>query len=275
MAGIVRGIIQDVSREFAGGSVGSSLADTIQHTVGDGGQQTAGAAPVLYQAPAPGSGTPPASPTPTRRDQLQSAYNINIEKGDKEWSDEELKHLEKALSSLSREEKNALRGYHFIRWTSSAARLAVDPTYKNAQDEGGLLEADLKAKSFKISLYDKGFADPEATSDMVYGVDKGQFTIMHEMGHAMAIAETRDKYDAYAKSPTDAAEQQMTASQGRAETELEKMMKGHTRPTEYANTNKHELFAEMFAVYKANPKYLQDTQPKVFNWFQNGKFFKK
>ncbi|MFN8459614.1 MAG: hypothetical protein U0401_34040 [Anaerolineae bacterium] len=67
----------------------------------------------------------------------------------------------------------------------------------------------------------------------------------------------------------------MTASQGRAEAELEKLMKGRAKPTEYANTNQHELFAEMFAVYKANPKYLKDTHPQVFNWFQNGKFLKK
>ncbi|MFN8459613.1 MAG: WXG100 family type VII secretion target [Anaerolineae bacterium] len=70
MTGIVQQVIRDVSREFAGGSVGSSLADTIQQAVGDGGQQTAGAAPVLYQAHAPGNGTPPASPqksqTPSR-----------------------------------------------------------------------------------------------------------------------------------------------------------------------------------------------------------------
>jgi hypothetical protein len=52
-------------------------------------------------------------------------------------------------------------------------------------------------------------------------------------------------------------------------------MKGAKKPTEYAETNEHEQFAEMFAIYKANPKYLEDNYPKVFKLFQNEKFLKK
>jgi hypothetical protein len=251
-----------------------------------GAQHPPGTAPLVQRTPGP-------------REKLQKKYGIVIKKGDKAWSAADIKDLKWALKKLTKEEGKVLRGYHFIRWSTPAARQKVDPTYKPpASQECGLHEVDLAKKSYKISMYDKCF-DKSTT---MAGVAVGRFHILHEIGHAMELAEQiqawnkykklEDKYnkaiDAYKANPSrkkkaivtalekklNAADKKYKASVGRTLREFSAKVKGKAALTKYSKTNMHEAFAEAFALYKIDPKGIKRANPKLAKWLASQKHLK-
>ena len=237
--------------------------------------------------------------TPGPREKLQKKYGIVIKKGDKAWSAGDIKDLKWALKKLTKEEGKVLGGYQFIRWSTPAARQKVDPTYKPpASQECGLHEVDLAKQSYKISMYDKCF-DKSTT---MAGVAVGRFHILHEIGHAMELAEQiqawnkykklEDQYnaaiDAYNANPSrkkkarakalekklNAADKKYKASVGRTLKEFTAKVKGKTALTKYSKTNMHEAFAEAFALYKLDPKGIKRANPKLARWLASQKHLK-
>ena len=139
--------------------------------------------------------------SPGNREDFQTTYKITIEKGDKEWTKSDLEDLKWALSKLTKEEAKALEGYKFLRWTTKEARAKVDKTYKDpGKDECGIHEPEYAKKTYKISLYDGCFGSAEAKTQTMAGVRIGRFNILHEIGHAMEIAELRRAWEEYDKA---------------------------------------------------------------------------
>ncbi len=253
-----------------------------------------------------GSLSPALQRAPDKKDELQKGFKISIKKGDKDWTDAEIAILNSALSRLAGDEKSVVRDYQFIRWSTKEARAKGDPSYKDpaGDDECALHEMDLAAASYKISVYDACFSDPEAKSDTAFGIDKGEFHIMHEIGHAMEHAELRKTYEAYdaankayndyveknkGKNITkameaeadrltkveEAAKKAMDDATGRALKEFTALMSGKDAITKYGEEGHEESFAEMFAAFKANPELVRKNYPEVHAWLVGKGFLKK
>jgi hypothetical protein len=237
--------------------------------------------------------------TPGPVDDLQTKYKITVEKGNKDWSGSDLEDLKWALSKLTKEEAGALEGYKFLRWTTRQDRAKVDASYKDpGKDECGFHELDIKGKTYKISMYDGCFKDPEAVSDTMAGVAIGRFNLLHEIGHAMQWVEMRRTWEKYDKAlkeynaavdeynkasagdqkkmkgkvdkldkESEAAGKKYEAAKTRAIDELQKLIAGKEALTEYSKTDAEEAFAEAFALYKVDPKGVKKINPKLYNWF--------
>ncbi len=224
--------------------------------------------------------------SPGPLEDLQKKYKITIEKGDKDWLESDVKDLQWALSRLSKEEAKVLEGYKFLRWSTREARAKVDKSYQDpGVDECGLQEADFASKTFKISMYDKCFGDVEATSETMAGVPIARYNILHEIGHAMEIAELRKSWEVYSKTTDkynaasaseqknmknalDEAKNKYETSKVRTITEFKKLVEGKEALTEYSKTNAQEAFAEAFALYKANPAAIKKINRKLYGWFE-------
>ena len=159
-------------------------------------------------------------------------------------------------------------------------------------------EVDLAKQSYKISMYDKCF-DKSTT---MAGVAIGRFHILHEIGHAMELAEQiqawnkykklEDQYnkaiDAYNANPSrkkkarvaalekklNVADKKYKASVGRTLKEFSAKVKGKTALTKYSKTNMHEAFAEAFALFKIDPKGIKRANPKLAKWLARQKHLK-
>jgi len=252
------------------------------------------------------------------REDLEKKYGITIEKGDKDWSVSDLEDLKWALSQLTKKEAAALKDYKFLRWQDRESRRAVDPSYEpEGEEEAGLHESDIKNNLFKISLYDKAF-DKATTYQLEIGGKpvgekqlQSRIDILHEIGHAMAIADYRrawNKYspvqDAYNKlvdqynaasgatakqalsqvkqleKKLNLLDQKLTAAepkgnQTRAVTEFEKLAKGMTPVTEYAGTSATEGFAETYAMYKLNRIGIEKRKPNLASWFKKEAYLRE
>jgi hypothetical protein len=240
-----------------------------------------------------------------KRATTQKKFDIQIEKGDKDWKPSELELLYGALGRLSDAEGKVLRKYRFMRWSNKANRAAIDKDYIDpGSTECGLHEMDLKKKLFRISIYDECFKDPQATSQSIAGIDPGMFHILHEIGHATEKAEVRNKTEAYkegnkkyneavdAYNKAGAADQkklkpaaeklekddarkekEMNQAPGSSLKEFEKFVTGKEPLTEYSKENMQEAYAEAFAIYKADPKGLEKINKKLYDWFKGGGYF--
>ena len=240
------------------------------------------------------------------KDDLQKTFKITIKKGDKDWAESEITLLKAALGRLAGDEIAVVRDYQFIRWSSKEARAKNDTSYKDpGTSECALHEMDLANASYKISVYDACFADPEARAgtDTKFGIDTGEFHILHEIGHAMESAELRKTYEAYMAAnkayndyieknkdkdvtkamqaeadrltkAEDAAKKAMDDATGRALAEFTELMKGLDAITPYGKTDSQESFAEMFAAFKANPEVVKKDYKQVYEWLVGKGFLK-
>src|SRR5262249_18424279 len=114
----------------------------------------------------------------------QTTYGVKLQG---EWSAEDLSDLDTALATLSGKEKAVLKGYVFIRVHQPSG----------GKNECGWHQADFGKNQFSITMYDGCFKDPEAVSETMMGKPIGEFNILHEIGHAMDIAEYRQAWNAY------------------------------------------------------------------------------
>jgi hypothetical protein len=241
----------------------------------------------------------PATPQPkpaASREALERQYRIRVESGNKDWSQSDLEDLLWSLSKLTREEAAALAGYRFLRWTTPDDRRKVDPSYEpRKEEECGLHEPNLEKKSFKISMYDACF-DPNST---MADVPIGRFNLLHEIGHAIEIAELRraraesdeawaayeaakNEYDAASPAEQkkllarvkkldaadDAARKRLDAARGRSLAEFGTRIKGKPALTEFAQTSPAQAFAEGFALYKIDPSGIGKNYPELAEWFK-------
>ncbi|MFL5493808.1 MAG: DUF4157 domain-containing protein [Gemmatimonadales bacterium] len=130
---------------------------------------------------------------PSSREDLERRYGITIQRGDADWTADEIQDLAWSLGRLTGRELTAVRGYGFKRWKTPTSRAAADPSYDPGTAHGqecGLHEADLTAGKLQISMYD-GCFDPAAS---MAGVPLGRFNLLHEMGHAMEAASQRAEH---------------------------------------------------------------------------------
>lgn len=245
--------------------------------------------------------------TPDVKADLQAEYNISILKGDKDWSEAEIGIIKSALGRLVGEEKKVVRNYKFIRWSTQLKRSMSDPDYVNpGVSECGLHESDFLKGNYKISMYDDCFADPEAKpgTDLRYGIDTGEFNLLHEIGHAMEVAEYRTAYEKYIaanKAYNDAIEKYTTEAEqtkhkveiarldkaekdadtvmknalDRGITEFGKLIEGKDSMTEYSKTSTVEAFGEAFATFKANPDFVKTNYKDLFAWMNKQGFLSK
>lgn len=237
--------------------------------------------------------------SPGIREDLHAKYKIAVERGNKEWSESDLRDLEWSLSKLTNKEAKALEGYKFLRWTMKEDRAKVDPTYMDpGKEECGLCEIDPTRKTYKISMYDKCFPAAEAKEETMAGVPIGRFRILHEIGHAMENAELRRTWEEYDKAASDynkavdsynkasepeqkkmeanikkldntqkAAEKKYNAAQNHTINEFQKLIKDKPALTEYWKESPKEAFAEAFALYKVNPEGIKEYSKELFEWF--------
>lgn len=243
-----------------------------------------------------------ASVQRTPASDLSKKYSITIEKGDKDWSDSDVKDLKGALGKLDKEEAQKLAGYRFIRWSTRLERKKLDPTYKDTgKQECGLHEMTLAAPEVdKISMYDECWGDPEARpgTETMAGMPIGQAHLLHEIGHAMAFAEFRKAYEdevaanlAYnaavdefnaaslkkqgklqakvdkLETAEEGAKTRLEAARGRAQAELAELVAGKEDLTEYSKTSPDEALADAFVIYKGDPAGLKKVNPALYNWF--------
>jgi len=217
---------------------------------------------------------------PKTKDKMQKLYDITIEKGDKDWSAGEIKILEAALARLSTKERAIVKGYKFVRWSTPGARKGSDTTY--IQPGPGIVENCYHEYApgqgiFRITAYDSCFSDPEAENDLAYGIDKGEFNLLHEIGHAGQFAKERQAY--LTKGATSKAYLDV---RGKAFDEFKKLMKGKkiiatavttgTKPSDYTDADYQEAFAETFAAAIANPKAVEKEFPDIYKWMKDNKY---
>ncbi|SHN32821.1 DUF4157 domain-containing protein [Mucilaginibacter sp. OK098] len=248
---------------------------------------------------------------PDERTELQTQYNITIEKGDKDWTDGEIKILKSALGRLVGKEKDVVRNYKFIRWTSQESRRKHDLDYKEPKvEECGFHEPDMINGVYKISMYDKCFADPEAVNSSLSGIDKGEFELLHEIGHALEIAEYRTAYEnqiatnkayMYAiekKFPSGeeqekhkkeiakldaadkAARKVFDMAKDRVINEFVTLVKDKPRIIPSITDpplprNFKEEFAEAFAIFKADPDFKNGKYADVYTWMSKTGYLTK
>jgi RHS repeat-associated protein len=244
------------------------------------------------------------------RGELEKRYDIKIEKGDRYFTETELKHLEYSLSRLEKEEAAALAGYQFVRWRSQDTRAKLDQNYRRSDvEEAGEHQLDFRKNLARISLYNTTFSDPQT----VEGQPRARMTILHEIGHAMSVAQLRKVYSAYLKASdaynsfiknvynkaaTDAAqkalagkekallskvetlEKKMETLEGvndvnPAEAKLSALIPEEKRDTNYAKTSAKEAFAEEFALYKLSPKNFAKAHPEAAKFFSSRAFLKQ
>lgn len=242
----------------------------------------------------------------TSKEDLEKTYEITIVKGDKDWSATDITDLCWVLGKVSKSEAAALKGYRFLRWSDRASRIKHDPDYNpEGEEEAGLHEADPKKGFYQISMYDAAF-DKATTMELEMGGKTvgepqliGRIGMLHEIGHAMQIADLRRNWNAYhtiwiqyskleaqfnAASPKGQAqlgpkvaamEQQLTtqekaldAAKDRTLAEFAKHANGMKPVTEYAATSTVEAFAETYALYKLNPKGIERMKPKLAAWLK-------
>lgn len=240
------------------------------------------------------------------KEEIEKIYGITIVKGDKDWSATDITDLRWVLGKLSKSEAVALKGYRFLRWLDRASRIKHDPAYDpKGEEEVGLHEADLKKGLYQISMYDAAF-DKATTMKLEMGGRTvgepqliGRIGMLHEIGHAMQIADLRRNWNAYhaiwiqyskleaqfnAASPkgqaqlgpkVEAMERQLTtqekaldAAKDRTLAEFAKHAKGMKPVTKYAATSTVEAFAETYALYKLNPKGIERMNPKLAAWLK-------
>lgn len=215
---------------------------------------------------------------PDTKEDAEKKYGITIVKGDKDWSEADIRHLINSLNRLTKKELPALKGYQFVRWSTRGSRIKNDPTYispGSGIEECAEHELDFAKGITRISMYDDCFADPEAVKDEAYGIDKGEFNILHEVGHLMQNAELRAAYEAYKAATGDdaknAAARKVKKVEGRSLKEFEKQIKGKKSLYDLTSDSV-EQFAEGYAIFKANPDALKSKNPKLYKWFKAYKF---
>jgi hypothetical protein len=211
-----------------------------------------------------------------------------------------------------------VKGYKFVRWSNPEAREKKDPTYIKpaTSQENCLHEYDSPKGIYRITVYDGCLSDPEARAgtDVTYGIDTGQVSLLHEIGHAAQHAEHRraimareaadkavmDAQNKY-KKPEErqkhkteleelekavrVASEAIRNVNNRAFTEFKQLMKGKKimatvptsteDPSKYTDADYSEAFAEIFAAYVADPAYVKKDYPEVYKWLQKNKHLEK
>lgn len=192
--------------------------------------------------------------TPDAKDDLQKVYGITIEKGDKDWKEDEVRVLQATLGRLG-PNKGIVKGYKFVRWSNTGARIKNDPTYikpAGTSNENCLQEYAPAQGIFRIAAYDACFSSAEARpgTDVTHGIDTGQFRLLHEIGHAAEHAEHRQAL--LAKEAADRA--------------LKDAQSKYKKPEEQ-KAHQTELTQLADAVRAANDA-IQDTNGRAFNEFK-------
>lgn len=238
--------------------------------------------------------------SPGLREELQKEYKVQIEKGDKDWSAADIQELQGVLKRLTPKELQVLIGYKFIRWSTKDARARIDKSYseQGGEEECGLHESTEDSSTLKISMYDKCFKSAEAKLETMAGLPIGQFHMLHEIGHAMEVAQLRALRTAYDQANRQynaaiakynaasteerpklapqiqqldqaekIAEQKYEGGRGQVIDTFQKLIKGKKSLTQYSNKSTKEAFSEAFTIFKAGPKGLKKKNLKLYNWF--------
>jgi hypothetical protein len=183
---------------------------------------------------------------------LEQAFSIKIQSGDKKWSQSELVDLHRALSLLSPGEEGVITGYTFLR------RSSIESPNRGADACGRHVPRGLI-----IEVGDKCIRQPEFRSDVFIkrefkeGVPIGTFTILHEIGHAMDYSGVRSRTGTQIST-----------------TEFRQFDTPNRQLTDDRRTDPFERFPEAFAVFKANPDRLQRDFRRLFDWFRNRRHFR-
>jgi hypothetical protein len=182
------------------------------------------------------------------------------------WAANERRALAQALSFLSPEELDVVRGLVFERRAAPPDR---DP------DKAALYTLD--GCRGIISLYSSGVrsdryrfvGDPTTPRSAVL------HSIVHEMGHAIAMDAARDAYCAAARQ--GGARRNDLVRRGNDLARDSPVLRafldakaGQRGPTDYGDSSPHEAFAESFALFHIDPDALKRTLPRVYAWFRSG-----
>jgi WXG100 family type VII secretion target len=205
-----------------------------------------------------GGTTPQPNATDQLRQGLEQQYHIKISKGNKEWSKEDLEDLQRALGRLNERERQKVAGVTFDRWDTPDSYRKAHPGSTISDTTGGVTNADSDGKVHSISMLDQGFDHPRVQNGVKvlpqtkHGVVLGEYSLLHELGHAHEFS---DPSESVLKG-------------------FQKAMGNKPPMTDYAKTNSHESFAEAYAIYKADPGFVQKNYPEVYKFFQNNEHLK-
>lgn len=235
---------------------------------------------------------------------LETTFGISIIRGNKDWSPRDLSLLQQALAKLTVNESSFIRGYQFIRWTTTCAHLKSDNPDHECELEDyqrcGFHIAEIADRSRNIWIYDCMDASPHSE----YSVDPGADTILHEIGHAIergqnmtTMERSADADKAYEikkallgkAAPTDKAAltaevEKLKIAKDKANAEMYKVTSNNTlvrfsklinrkkQLTEYSKVNDIEAFGDAFMLFKVNPKALEAGNKAMYDFFVNEKF---
>jgi hypothetical protein len=178
------------------------------------------------------------------------------------WEEPERRALADALAVLSPRELEIVRDIPFDR---EAGVPGGDPTKAALYVQNGC-----KAK---IYLYATGVKSDRFRFMGSARAPKSAVlhALVHEIGHAVSSAPSREKYCAAERDPKRrnalvAAGNDLVAGGPVIEAYL-RVLDGLPAPTDYGNTSALESFAESFALFHIDEAALQRTRPAVARWF--------
>ncbi len=256
-ANIVRGGFDtNTTNEIPHSNRANGVLDDIQPSRNNRSSHANG---VLDDITPNGGDTPPPNPAAQLQQSLEQQYHITITKGNKDWSKEDLEDLQKALGRLNVQEKQKIAGMKFDRWDKVDNYRTAHPKAKIPKSTGGVTDFESDGKTLVISMLDQGFDHPRMmgtvkyNAQIKYGVPFGVYNILHEVGHAHEFSDP---------------------SEGVLK-DFQKAMGNKPPMTDYAKTDSHESFAEAYAIYKADPNFVKQNYPDVYQFFQNNQHLKQ
>lgn len=171
-------------------------------------------------------------------DRLEKKHKVAAAKitGTKDYSSEELTHLELAFQQFSSTMLTKWRDVSTGRQekSSTSASNTAGQAYTNGSDHTVMLYD---------SAFGKGVTFIGSTNQVM---PTSIFTITHEFGHIAEHkqATARTKFDAFVKA------------------------EGIKQFTWYARSDKSEFFPEAFGLYYSDPEWMKTNHPKLHEWFK-------
>lgn len=228
------------------------------------------------------------------RPQVRSKYDLNgIHNGDADWTKSEVGVLADALSYLTPQEQQYLKGVTFLRdhrhRKELAASYSVESRHTRVQQ--------------RIVVYDMAFAGLEQgfVGPVAQPKSMAHMVILHELAHLIAsqprisrlsvlnrlirqhnrlVSTYNQRADPDLVSQIDALAAQIEAAEAgvdrRGDGPIVEAYAAHRSsrkgPTRYANQSTEEAFAESYALFKLDPLALKRTDLGAYEWFLSGAY---
>jgi hypothetical protein len=211
---------------------------------------------------------------------LEAKYGVTV--GREGWSVEDLSRVHESLALLGAKEREELKGVHLAREASPSGEVPMDAAgffFPNV-----LADASGRTKPPTIVWYDDAF--PSSNNARIDRRHTMQ-VVLHEVAHAFdqhdasdVVAADNTRTSLHGTAPNAAAQHTLAAAQGKTPyasptdgvtheaLDLQKMLDGEPLVSPYAEMGPPENFAEVYAVYRRDPQWLNEHHPKAAHWMR-------